>query len=413
MEKVILVVVDFKHKDEWSAHDVAEECKELIAACQGEVVQTVFCVIRDPSPKFLIGEGKVDEIAQLSLAEDCDSVVFSHDLKGSQQRNLEEVLKIKTIDRTQLILDIFARRATSQEGKMQVELAQLEYLLPRLTGRGVEMSRLGGGIGTLGPGETKLEVDKRKINQRIDHLKKQLKDVSAARKLTRKRRKEQHVPMISLVGYTNAGKSTLLNTLTSAGRQVKDGLFTTLDPLSRHYVLPNHQRVIFSDTVGFLHALPHGLVEAFHATLEEVLESDLLVLVLDISNPKFFDFYQSVMSVLKDIGAEEKKIVVALNKIDQIDSQSDLEKLSRSFNDPVLISAKNVFNIDLLVEKISDVLGESLSEIEAHIPLSRMDIVNLIHEQGQVHAVDYGPEEVKIWATVPHYLASRISIFLK
>jgi GTPase len=183
--------------------------------------------------------------------------------------------------------------------------------------------------------------------------------------------------------------------------------------LSRHYVLPNHQRVIFSDTVGFLHALPHGLVEAFHATLEEVLESDLLVLVLDISHPKFLDFYQSVMRVLKEIGAEEKKIVIALNKIDKIDSQSDLEKLSRSFTDPVFVSAKSGYNIDLLVEKISDVLAERSAEIEVHIPLSRMDIVNLIHEQGQVHAVDYGDKEVKIWATVPNYLASRLSNFLK
>ena len=280
-ERVLLVVIDFRKTRDWPLQDIADELNGLVVSCGGEVVDIVLCKSLDPNPTFLIGEGKVKEIAELCLVKDVDTVIFSQDLKGSQQRNLEEVFDTKTIDRTQLILDIFAKRATSQEGKMQVELAQLAYLLPRLSGKGVELSRPGGGIGTLGPGETKLETDRRRINQRITKLQQELKGVSAARKVKRKKRQENKIPMISLVGYTNAGKSTLLNCLTDAHQETKDGLFTTLDPLSRQYVLPSHQKVIFSDTVGFMHQLPHGLIEAFKATLEEVVESDLLLHVIE------------------------------------------------------------------------------------------------------------------------------------
>ena len=261
-----------------------------------------------PSPEYH-GEGKVKEISALCDAERIHTVIFSHDLKGSQQRNLEEALHVKTIDRTQLILDIFARRATSLEGKMQVELAQLEYLLPRLVGKGIALSRLGGGIGTLGPGETKLEVDRRRIRARIDRLRQELLEISQDRRLKRKKRQEQGLPLISLVGYTNAGKSTLLNTLTNAGQITRDGLFTTLDPLSRQLILPNHQKTVLSDTVGFMHQLPHHLIESFKATLEEVTAADLLLHVLDVSHPKFRDLHDSVIEVLKELGAHDQPTI--------------------------------------------------------------------------------------------------------
>ena len=262
-EKVLLAMVDLKVRGSWPIEDVTYEMIELVKACQGEVVGTVICPAHPPTAATLIHSGKVLEVAELARTLDAAAVIFSEELKGVQQRNLEEAIGIKTIDRTQLILDIFARRATSLEGKLQVELAQLAYRLPRLAGNYDDLSRQGGGIGTTGPGETKLEVDRRRIGVRIDKLKKDLEAVTQARMTKRKKRELQHIPLISIVGYTNAGKSTLVNTLTGAHQVTQDGLFTTLDSLARQHVMPDHMKVVFSDTVGFMHDLPHNLIEAF------------------------------------------------------------------------------------------------------------------------------------------------------
>jgi GTP-binding protein HflX len=406
-EKVLLVVISFHKERDWPIQDIANELNALVDSCGGEVAEIVLCKNLEPNAPFLIGEGKVKEIAESCLVKDIDTVIFSEELKGSQQRNLEEVFDTKTIDRTQLILDIFARRATSQEGKMQVELAQLAYLLPRLTGKGVELSRPGGGIGTLGPGETKLETDRRRIDQRITKLRRELKAVSAARKVNRKKRQENKIPTISLVGYTNAGKSTLLNRLTDAHQETKDGLFTTLDPLSRQYVLPSHQKVILSDTVGFMHELPHGLIEAFKATLEEVVESDLLLHVIDVSHVKFRDYYESVLTVLREIKAENKPMITIFNKIDQAANPENLKDLADHFEHAVFISAKTGENIDSLVREMEKLLGGSFVDIDTHIPLNRMDLVNLVHSQGQVHAVEYLSDKIHICATVPAAVARK------
>ncbi len=412
-EKALLIGVDFKNhsnrsslETHWTIDDTLGELSELLKACDGETVSTITCSLQKPTANFLIGEGKVKEIAEFCQNNPVDVVIFSHDLKGSQQRNLEEAIGQRTIDRTQVILDIFARRARSQEGKMQVELAQLEYLLPRLTGKGVEMSRLGGGIGTRGPGETKLETDRRRLSERISKLKHWLREVASDRKLKRKKRQDHHIYGISLVGYTNAGKSTLLNTLTNAQTQTQDGVFTTLDSLSRQFVLPNHQKVVFSDTVGFMHDLPHHLIEAFKATLEEVQEADLLLHVLDISHPNFRNFDEAVCQVLEELGASDKPRITVLNKIDRL-SDDAAKNLVESFPDSVLISALKGDNIDQLIQMISTMLSPNLVDIDVKIPISRMDLVNLVHKEGQVHSIKYLANTVRIRATVPPQVASK------
>ncbi len=406
-ERVLLAVIHFKHNSLWTVEDVRKELEELVMASRGEAVNSISCPIDKPNPAYLIGEGKVNEIANICATTDINTVVFSRDLKGSQQRNLEEVIKAKTIDRTQLILDIFARRATSQEGKMQVELAQLEYLLPRLVGQGIALSRLGGGIGTSGPGETKLEVDRRRITDRIAKLKKGLKEIVADRAIKRKKRKDQGVPLVSLVGYTNAGKSTLLNTLTQANQKTNEGLFTTLDSLSRQFVLPNNQKIVISDTVGFLHELPHHLIEAFKATLEQVKEADLLLHVLDISHPNFRNLHDAVIAVLKELEAVGKPIMTVLNKIDKLEDKNWLKDFKFNFEHAVCISAKTGENMNELIKEMSHMISPLVVEINVMIPINRMDLVNLAHEKGQVFSVKYYNEEINLRAAVPAKIANQ------
>ncbi len=409
-EIVFIVVIDYDLKRGWHVDDLAKEMQELVVACYGEVIDTHICRLEKPSAACFLGQGKVQELAVLCSQLRVNTVVFSHDLKGSQQRNLEEILKVKTIDRTQLILDIFARHATSQEGKMQVELAQLEYLLPRLVGKGIALSRLGGGIGTLGPGETKLEVDRRRIGQKIAKLKRSLKDVSSNRAIKRKKRQEQAVPLLSLVGYTNAGKSTLLNRLTGAEQLTRDGLFTTLDSLARQCVLPNRQKMVVSDTVGFMQNLPHDLIESFKATLEEVIFSDILLLVLDVSDLNFRNRHNAVLDVLKELGAEQKSIITVLNKIDLIQDRTWLSDLKSVCQHPVPVSAKTGENIEELLLKIQEMLSALIVDVEVSLPISRMDLVNLAYSEGQVYAVKYYNDTIYLRASLP----TRISgIYLK
>ncbi len=412
MERVLLVVIDLKQKNRWPPEEVAVEMEQLITSCGGDVVERIFCRCDPPTPNYLITKGKLEKITQIVLDKDIDTVIFSHDLKGNQQRNLEGVLHKKTIDRTQMILDIFARHAKSQEGRMQVELAQLEYLLPRLVGRGIELSRLGGGIGTVGPGETKLEVDRRRISQRITKLKRELQHVSQARQLKRKRRKEQHVPTISLVGYTNAGKSTLLNALTNSNQRAYDGLFTTLDPLARQWVLPNHQKVVLSDTVGFMYELPHRLIESFKATLEEVQEADILLHVLDVSNPRFRDLNDAVIEVLQELECQEKPIITVFNKIDKLSDNSWLKNLKENFPNSVCVSAKTGENLEELSLLVTNFLTKLVKEIKIHLPLTRMDLVNLVHKEGQVKEIEYTPTHIAIHAFVPLTLFHKLGEFL-
>ncbi len=407
-ERILLVIVDFKNdRQRWPAKEVLVEMEDLIAGCGGEVIERMVCPLDKASATYLIGSGRVQDIAAAVSHLKIDTVVFSYDLRGSQQRNLEAAIKTKTIDRTQLILDIFARHATSKEGKMQVELAQLEYLLPRLVGHGIELSRLGGGIGTLGPGETKLEMDRRRISERITRLRHDLKEVTSQRALKRKQRKDKGVPTVALVGYTNAGKSTLMNTLTQANQVTRETLFTTLDSLARQFVLPNHQKIIISDTVGFMHELPHHLIEAFKATLEEVREADLLLHVIDVSHPHFHHLREAVEDVLKELEVFEKPIIVVLNKIDKLENRQGFSQLQDSEDHAVWISAKTGEDISLLIEKIGGMLSSMVEEINVEIPIARMDLVNLAHEEGQVCSIKYYADTVNIRAVVPTQVAGK------
>ncbi|MFA5096383.1 MAG: GTPase HflX [Candidatus Omnitrophota bacterium] len=409
MERALLVTIGFKReKEKVRMEDAAAELEELVAACGVEVADNLTCLCEGPAANLLIGKGKAEEIGLLAQEEHADTVVFSRDLSGTQQRNLEEVIGKKTIDRTQLILDIFARRARSPEGKIQVELAQLQYLMPRLVGKGIILSRLGGGVGTRGPGEQKLEVDRRTIRKRIDRLKLDLKGLMRRRSVMRKKRKDNAVPLISLVGYTSAGKSTLLNSLTDAGQPVSASPFTTLDPLSKNIQLPNGENAVISDTVGFLRELPHHLIEAFKATLEEAVQADLLLHVLDASHPQVHERNQAVFEVLEELGIKDKPVVTALNKIDLLDDKMWLDTLKKDFPNPVAISAQLKINLDLLLQEVEKNFNSRMLELEVLVPLSRMDIIDLFYRQGKVRQIEYLQKGIKVKVNIPRILSSKL-----
>ena len=409
MERCLLVTIELRsQKDNWPRQDVVRELEELVKTTKGQAVEQIFCVRDKPTPDLFIGKGKAEEIFLLCQDADIDAVIFSHDLSGTQQRNIEEIIGKKTIDRTQLILDIFSRHAKSPEGKMQVELAQLEYLLPRLVGKGIVLSRLGGGIGTRGPGEQKLEVDRRRIHKRISKLRQDLRDLTNHRRVMRKRRKEEAVPCIALVGYTNAGKSTLLNALTGAGQHVEDSLFTTLDPLSRRLDLPSGAGVVISDTVGFLHHLPHHLIEAFQATLEEVVEADLLVHILDANHKRIQEHNKAVFTVLDQLQCKEKPLITVLNKIDLLQDKAWLAWLKERFPNSVCISAKTSQNIGQLIKKMESFLQPQMTLVKLEIPLNQMSIVDFLYRQAKVKNVEYEPKKVKIEVNIKKELLPNI-----
>ncbi|MDP8259709.1 MAG: GTPase HflX, partial [Candidatus Gygaella obscura] len=371
--------------------------------------QELSCTLDKITVDLYIGKGKAQELSNLAAEEGFDTVIFNNDLSGTQQRNLEEVIKVKTIDRTQLILDIFASHAKTPEGKTQVELAQLEYMLPRLSGKGVMLSRLGGGIGTRGPGETKLEVDKRRVNDRIIKLKKELKQLSKHREMSRKKRVEAGLPLVSLVGYTSAGKSTLLNCLTDAHQVVKKDMFTTLDPLVRKLTLSNRQKIVLSDTVGFLYNLPHHLIEAFKATLEELRFADLLIHVLDVSDERLNQHAQAVEDVLKELELEDKPIITVLNKVDLLTDKTWLGRLERKFKNSVVISAKEKINITSLTDKIIEVFGSLFNPVEFSLPLNRMDLVSLIYKEGNVKRIEYTKNSIEVEAFLSKSITDKIT----
>ncbi|MFA5005754.1 MAG: GTPase HflX [Candidatus Omnitrophota bacterium] len=410
MEKTLLASVQLKTDHSgWTIADIASEMEELAVSAGALVVYNLIAICDKPTPNYFVGRGKLEEIGMLAREEQADLVIFSCDLSGTQQRNIEQFLGLKTIDRTQLILDIFSRRASSPEGSMQVELAQLEYLLPRLSGKGVMLSRLGGGIGTRGPGEQKLEVDRRQIRKRVAKLKQQLKQFSLHRQNTKKRRKDNNLPSVVLVGYTSAGKSTLLNTLTLGEQLTSEKLFTTLDPVSKSLKLGNGQIVVISDTVGFLHQLPHHLIDAFKATLEETLDADLLIHVLDAFDGRIEQHNQAVFDVLKELGIEDKPVVTVLNKIDLFSDSDALKRILEEYPEAIPLSAKTKENLGLLLKSIEKVFAARMRDVRLLLEHNRMDLVDLFYRQARVNSIKYKPEGIDIKLTIPEALYRKIS----
>lgn len=402
MERAILVIVRHSKEDaDWEIEDLCEEQRDLALSSGAAIAGEVFARCSEFSPKYLIGKGKVEELAAAVRTENANVVIFNHDLSGTQQRNLEDAVGVKTIDRTQLILDIFAQRAHSKEGKIQVELAQLTCLLPKLTGKGTMLSRLGGGIGTRGPGEQKLEVDRRKIRDRIARLKKELDGATAERDARRKNRERFSASTIAIIGYTNAGKSTLFNALTKADVYVKDKLFSTLDPTVRRYVLPDNQSILFADTVGFIHNLPHHLIESFKATLEEVVNADILLHVIDISHPKITECVLAVKAVLKDLGIEDKPVINILNKKDKISDSALLGSIGRQFDSPIMISAVTGEGLDELIRGLSLELSGMMTRIKIILPHAEMKNYSLIRRYGKILKEEYRKDGVYVDAKIP------------
>lgn len=389
-ERAILIGMEWGRNDSlWTVDDSLEELKQLADTAGATVIKKFIQKRPKPDPVFFIGRGKVQELALYAQQENIDLCIFDDELSPAQQRNIESVMGIRILDRTALILDIFAQRARTNEGKLQVELAQLQYTLPRIMGKGLMLSRLGGGIGTRGPGETKLEVDRRRIRDRIAFIKDQIEKVKAVRSLHRSKRKKNNVFEVSLVGYTNAGKSTLLNTLTNSDIYAKDQLFATLDPTTRQLTLPNKQEIIITDTVGFIQRLPHQLIAAFRSTLEVVTEADLLVHVIDVSHELYKEQAAAVHEVLKEIGAETKPVITVYNKIDKLPPDSKLADRLALEEDTVCISAAKKLNLESLQQMIESHLKSKAVEVTLCIPYAETAKAAQLHETANVLEQEY------------------------
>jgi len=376
MEKAILIHLSTNKKDKLEAEESMKELKGLAHTAGAEIVEEIFQFRPDISPKYLIGEGKVSEISQLKEETEAELIIFDNDLRPIQQQNLEDDIQAKVIDRTQLILDIFAQRARSKEGKLQVELAQLNYYLPRLLGKGTALSRLGGGIGTRGPGEKKLEEDRRKIQERISKIKNEILKIQKRRATQRKRRKKGLIPVVSLVGYTNAGKSTLFNTLTHEKMFTSPQLFATLDPILRRVSLSDGLHFFLSDTVGFIKKLPVELITSFRATLEELKEADCILHVIDITSSIFERQINAVEATLSDIGIPDIPVINIFNKIDLLPNKEELlGKNQSSGSRSIHVSAKTGDGIPDLKGHLRSVLFRGMELFYLRIPKSQKELV--------------------------------------
>ena len=396
-EKVILVGISEQDGDD--AEDSLAELAELVKTAGAVVVGTLIQKRETIHPGTYVGTGKVDEIAQLLAATGATGIVCDDELSPAQMKNLESILATKVMDRTLIILDIFAARATTSEGKIQVELAQLKYRLSRLSGLGKSMSRLGGGIGTRGPGEKKLEIDRRLINDRIAQLNRELKEVVKHRDITRAKREKNDVPVVAIVGYTNAGKSTLLNHLTDAEVLEEDKLFATLDPTTRMLELDGHQQVLLTDTVGFIRKLPHHLIEAFKSTLEEAKYADYIFHVVDASNPQMDKQMHIVYETLDRLGVKNKKIVTLFNKLDQRTEEEPLQDFRADHI--LMISAARNEGLDKIKDLLQEMLREDKGYVERVVPYAQAGIIQLVREKGELVSEEYVPEGIAIKAYVP------------
>lgn len=386
-QRAVLVAVDT------GAYDVEQsldELEELARTAGAQVIARVSQARPAPDPATCIGSGRLKEVSQLVKTQECDLIIFDEDLTASQMRNIESAAGVAVVDRTTLILDIFAQRALSREGKLQVELAQQKYRLPRLMGLGASLSRLGGGIGTRGPGETQLETDRRHIRRRIAALQEQLRELERRRQQTRAHRKKSGAPCVAIVGYTNVGKSTLLNTLTGAGVLSEDKLFATLDPTARALRLPDGRQAILIDTVGLIRRLPHHLVEAFRSTLEEAAQADLILNVCDGSSADAPAQIAVTRQLLGELGAQDIPILTVFNKADRLDI------VPESGREGVWISAKNAWGLDKLLDAISQSLPDSQCRCRLLVPYDRAGVLATLRQDGQVFQEEYVPEGISI-----------------
>ena len=399
MERAILAGVEC-HGSTWPIEESMEELKRLADTAGAKVVGAFTQRKEKPDAAFFLGKGKVNELAMEIQNLEATLLILDDELTPSQQHNLERLLGVKVIDRTALILDIFAQRARSREGKMQVELAQLRYNLPRLTGQGLVLSRLGGGIGTRGPGETKLEVDRRRIYSKIHDIEEQIEGMKKSRSLHRERRKESQIPLVALVGYTNAGKSTLLNKLTGSKVFAEDKLFATLDTTTRYLQLPEKQEILLTDTVGFIQKLPHTLVKAFRATLEEVQEADLLLHVVDCSNENVEAQIEAVVAVLKELKADDKPVLYVFNKSDLLDNPHVRERLHHGWGG-VFISAMTGDNLDALQRCIEGYFRERQVRMTLLIPYDEGAAVTRLHKLNAVVETSYEEAGTKLEVRLP------------
>ena len=399
-EKAMLISTDSEQS--------LDELAGLAETAGALVITRVLQNRQKPDPATYIGSGKAEELSLTCQALEIDLAIFDDELTGAQKRNLENALGVRVIDRTALILDIFAQRAQSAEGKLQVELAQMKYRLPRLTGQGTELSRLGGGIGTRGPGETQLEVDRRRIRKRIDDLERDLKEIKQRRDLRRARREKQGQTVVALVGYTNAGKSTLLNALSGSDVLVEDKLFATLDPVMRNVDLPENRSCLLVDTVGFIRKLPHPLVQAFRSTLEEAIYADLLIVVSDLSSPNYAQQRDTVFEVLNDLGATDRPILEVLNKADRVKADTVVEPA-----DAILISARDGTGLETLKAEIARRIAAMRHRAELIIPYSKGNLLSMIHSSGQVLSEEYLAEGTKVDCLLDMTLYQKIVNQLK
>lgn len=389
----------------WKVEDSLDELERLADTADVRVVGRVTQRLDEPHPRTFIGKGKLDELAELRTSTGATVVLFDDELSPSQERNLEEKLGVMVVDRTALILDIFARRARTHEGRLQVELAQLEYRLPRLTRMWTHLSRQGvGGVGLRGPGETQLEVDRRQARERITHIKREIEQVRKHRRTTRERRREEGFPVVALVGYTNAGKSTLLNKLAGATVLAENKLFATLDPTTRQVQLPGGTLSLWTDTVGFIQKLPTGLVAAFRATLEEIGEADALVHIVDITHSNAEEQAATVAATLEFLEAAEKPTIVALNKVDAMVPGKDGYPTDLEGEVPdgyVLISAGKGWGLDKLLSRVQDLLDGELREVHVHLPYAESALVDLFHQRGQVIKEEFSEDGTHIHGRIP------------
>ncbi|MCX8494248.1 MAG: GTPase HflX [Chthoniobacterales bacterium] len=412
VERALLVGAHTVGESREDAEDLLNELGELVRTLGVPIAEKQLVQIREPQARLFVGSGKAEELCERARELGCDVIIFDNELTPAQQRNWETISKITVIDRQEIILDIFGTRAQTREAKIQVDLARMSYSLPRLTRAWSHLGKQGGGIGSKGEGESQLEQDKRKIRGQMDRLKRDLVEVRRNRANQRKDRKRAPVPNVAIVGYTNAGKSSLLRRLTGAEVLVEDALFATLDTTTRKIDLPNKQPLLLTDTVGFIRKLPHQLVESFNATLEEAVMADFLVHLLDASHPRVLEFYGTTMKVLNDLGADHKKTLTVFNKIDRVEDPITRAMLRNAYPEAIFISVHSGEGLDLLVEQLGNLVGEGNKEVGLLIPHSRPDILAKLHREGVVHETVYEEECSRIRATVPERLRNALSEFL-